>query len=112
MMEWFASKAGFVIFIVAALFTFLAFSLVQADILGKAMDACYAGDIARAAGTMPENSSVRIGFQSAINIKSNGTDITVGGSSRALFSRISPVQLISKAVMLKKTGDVVYIENA
>lgn len=111
MIDWFASKIGLLVFIVAALSLLLMFANFQLDIMENSRKVNAANDLARLADGLCEGCSIGYRFERNYTVSLGEGSITVEDVSRATLSELAASSMRVGAVTLEKTGGKVVLHG-
>lgn len=112
MIDWFASKIGLLVFIVAALSLLLVFANFQLGIIETSKKVSAANDLARLADGLCEGCSIGYSFDRNYTVSLGGGNVNVDDVSRAVLSELDDSSVKAVSVILEKDGGVVMLHEA
>ncbi len=107
MIDWFASKIGVLIFLVAALSILMFFGGAQIELMDQGRLVSAANDLARLSEGLCEGCSVAYSFDREHAVRLEGSNVTVSGISRLALARFEGSDIVSRDIVLEKRGGYV-----
>lgn len=112
MIDWFASKMGVVVFVIAAAAVLLAFANTQLAIMEGSSRAQAANSLANILDKMCEGCNTTLVFDKVYPVTITGRQVSVAGVTRTFYADTAPVNLSAGSVNVFRTGGMVYVQKA
>ena len=112
MIDWFVSKIGIIVFVIAASAALLAFANTQVGIMETEAAAQAANTFANLADKICEGCSTTLSFDRTYNITLGERKVTVRGITRTIYSDTVESSVLADSVRISRTGGVVSVQKA
>jgi hypothetical protein len=107
MIDWFASKIGILVFLVAALSILMFFGTVQLGLMDNSKSVSSANDLARLSDRLCEGCSIAYSLDRECSVTLDGNTVTVDGVARMALSNMTHSEVTAEDIVLEKEGGYV-----
>ena len=111
MLDWFASKTGLLIFVIAAVAVLLAFANTQLGIMDTTTQVQAANTLANILDSMCEGCNTTLVFDRVYPITITSQKVSVAGTERTFLAQAIPVNLTAGSLKIYRTGGIVYVQK-
>ena len=112
MIDWFASKIGILVFIVASLSILMFFVSMQVDIMDQGKKVSAANDLARLSDGLCDGCSIYYSFGRNYTVGFRDGNVTIEGIERAVLSSLTDTSMNVDAVIIRREGGKVTLHGA